>query len=126
MELTILRDKYSVYRFKEGANLPLWIYKSDFYSITGTTDELSVVAVENPVFNGVLENKGWKVLKIAGPLDFSLVGIIAELTSILKDEGIPVFVISTYDTDYILIKEENLSGCIIALEGRNHRIIMEG
>jgi hypothetical protein len=126
MELTILKDKYSVYQFTERADLPSWICKSEFYSITGTRDELSVVAVENPGSNGVQENKGWKVLRITEPLEFSLVGVIAGMTSILKEEGIPVFVISTYNTDYILVKNENLSECIIALEGRGHKIIREG
>lgn len=125
MDLTVLKDEYSVYQFNAGANLPSWIYESEFYSITGTREELSVVAVENPESNGVHENKGWKVLRITGPLDFSLVGIIAGLTSILKDEGIPLFVISTYETDYILVKNENLPGCINALGCRGHRILKE-
>lgn len=125
MELTILKDIYSIYRFNKGDILPEWVYKSDFHCVTETKDELSVVTAVKQEYINVKSDHGWKILRIAGPLDFSLIGIIAELAGILRDEKIPVFVISTFDTDYILVREENLPDSCIALERRDHRVLRE-
>ena len=68
-------------------------------------------------------DKGWKVFKVEGPLDFSLVGIMANLSSTLASGGVGVFVISTYDTDYVLVKKENLEKAIELLSKAGHKII---
>jgi hypothetical protein len=122
LTIEILPDNYSIYRFKSGSEIPDWIYKSEFYSITKTNEETSVVAFQTDDAAGLKCSRDWRVLKIAGPLDFSLVGIVADVTSTLKDKNIPVFIISTYDTDYILIKQNDLIAGIIALEERGHNI----
>ncbi len=126
LKLTILNKKYSIYKFLNQSVLPDWIYSSDFYSITGTKDELSVVAVQNDsISENVKCNKNWRILKIEGPLDFSLTGIIASITCILKKENIPVFIISTYDTDYILVKQKNLNNSIKALRKKGYSVSKE-
>ena len=96
--------------------MPEWIYSSEFYSVTKTKDEISVVTSQtdsNPV--NCLSNRDWRIIKIEGPLDFSLVGIIADLSAILKKKDISIFTISTFDTDYILVKQKNLSDGIKTL-----------
>lgn len=97
------------------------IYSSDFYSITKTKDEISVVA---PHADGIdlLCNQGWRVLKIAGPLDFSIIGIIADVSTALRNNNIATFIISTYDTDYILIRQKDLIIGIKALTESGHNI----
>lgn len=87
--------------------IPKWAYKNkEFTSITYTDDELSIVCMEEDIPKGVEAELGWKVLKIKGQLDFSLVGILASVIKPLTENSISVFTISTYNTDYILIKED--------------------
>jgi hypothetical protein len=124
--LIVLSKKYSIYKFLNQTVLPDWIYSSDFYSITGTKDELSVVASQNDsISDNIKCNKNWRILKISGPLDFSLVGIIADITCILKEKNIPVFIISTYDTDYIFIKQKDLNNGIKALTRKGYTFLNE-
>ena len=116
MNLNILEETYSIYRFNIGSVLPEWIYSSEFYSVTKTKDEISVVTSQtdsNPA--NCLSNRDWRIIKIEGPLDFSLVGIIADLSAILKKKNISIFTISTFDTDYIFVKQKDLSDGIKAL-----------
>jgi uncharacterized protein len=123
MKLTILENNYSIYKFINASDLPEWIYSSEFYSITKTKDELSVVAIQNEsVPENIRFNKGWRIIKVDGPLDFSLVGIIADLSAIFKIKKIPIFVISTYDTDYILLKEKDFKAGIQALVENGHNV----
>lgn len=117
MNLIILPGKYSIYRFHNDSVVPDWIDKSGFYSVTRTSDELSVVALQNELISGeVLCNRDWRIIKIEGPLDFSLVGIIAEIATIVSKKKIPIFTISTYDTDYVLVKENDLDKAVGAFE----------
>ena len=90
--------------------------RSGFFSITVTRDEISVV-VKSPGADRISGqvNDGWRILKINGPLDLSMTGILAGITSVLKKVQIPVFVISTFDTDYILVKETTLDKAAEAL-----------
>jgi hypothetical protein len=119
MNLIVLAKKYSIYRFDTDNPLPDWIYQSDFYSITRTNEELSVIAVQNDLISEkIICNKDWRILKIVGPLDFSLIGIIADISHILKEQKISIFTISTYDTDYFLVKQKDLNTGIEAL-GKN-------
>jgi uncharacterized protein len=108
LNLTVLQDTFAICRFDKNAPIPDWIQKEKFYSITRTSDELSIVCTETNAQTGEKIDKGWKAFKVEGPLDFSLVGILSNLSGILTDGGVSIFVISTYDTDYILVKKENL------------------
>lgn len=123
LNISVLPGDYSIYRFQAESVIPDWIYKSNFYSITKTDDEISVVANQvDYVIPDLICNRDWRILKIDGHLDFSLVGIVADLSNILKIRKIPIFVISTYDTDYFLIKQVDLSKGIKALEKKGHKI----
>jgi len=126
MDLIILENKYSVYKFNIGSVLPDWIFKSDFYSITKTPDEISVVALQTANSDAkVFRNDGWRIIKVAGLLDFSLVGIIADLSTIFKNKNISIFTVSTYDTDYILVKQNDLDTAIEALKENGHSVRLE-
>jgi uncharacterized protein len=123
MDLTVLENKYSVYRFPINSELPDWIYSSDFYSVTRTKEELSVVTRQNDsAGDGIICNRDWRIIKIEGPLDFSILGIIAGISAVLSDRKISIFVISTYDTDYILVKQNDLSSAIDALMEKGYNI----
>jgi hypothetical protein len=126
MNFEVLESNYTIYRFGNESVLPDWIYSSDFYSITKTKDEISVVAAQNDlIFIDIECNKDWRIIKIEGPLDFSLVGIIADISAIFKSVKISIFTLSTYNTDYFLIKQKDLDTGIQSLIENDHKVTIE-
>ncbi len=110
MKLSLISGNYSVYRFAHHEEIPLAIFTSDsFISITRTEDEMSVVCETGLCLDGHREEAGWKLLKIDGPLDFTMVGVVASFSAPLAREKISIFVISTYDTDYLMVKNDKLA-----------------
>ncbi|KPI52005.1 amino acid-binding protein [Clostridioides difficile] len=108
MKLKLFAEEYAVCRLNNDSKIPEWIDTKNFYSITKTEDELSVVCSNNNIPSDVKSEKEWRILKILGPLDFSLIGILSKLSGLLAENKISIFAISTYDTDYILIKEKDI------------------
>ena len=124
LNFKVLPGKFAVYKFQKETPLTSWIYSSDFYSLTKTRDELSVIAVQNDDLpSDVSSSKNWRIIKIEGPLDFSLIGIIAGITEILKENGISLLTVSTYSTDYILVKQKDLYSALEALKQHGHHIL---
>ena len=99
------------------------LFRSDFFSITKTEDEVSVVMLQDKIKSEIKAEKDWKILKIEGILDFSLIGILSKISSILAKNQISVFVISTFNTDYILIKEEKIEEAIFILTQEEYEVI---
>ncbi|EAX48395.1 conserved hypothetical protein [Thermosinus carboxydivorans Nor1] len=97
--------------------------KGSFFSITKTVDELSIVCPEGVVPENVLCEKGWKILKIQGTLDFGLVGILAMVSTALARAGISIFAISTYNTDYILVKDRDFNSAVDILRNEGHEVL---
>ncbi len=93
-----------------------------FVSITRTSEELSIVCPQRQVPAKIRRQEGWRAMKVKGPLDFSLTGILSSLATPLAQEGVSVFAISTYDTDYLLVKEKDLERAIGVLVNRGHRV----
>ena len=114
--LSVLEETFSIHRLAPDASLPEAVSECDFYSLSKTTDELSLVCPEHLAVKSEKSNPDWKCLKVAGPLDFELTGILAGITDVLAKEKLSVFAISTFDTDYILIKKQGLTAAISALE----------
>ena len=123
--LTLLPEKLAVCRLERAATLPAWATQSSFFSITCTTDELSIVCPQAVVPDGVVCEREWSALKVAGPLDFALVGILASLAQPLAAAGISIFAISTYDTDYLLVKADKLTQAVAVLRAEGHLIEMD-
>lgn len=114
--LFLLPYKLGICRFESGAPIPDWLQgSSSFFSITGTEDETSLVCQEELIPAGCIAEKGFRALKVQGPLAFELTGILSSLLNPLANDGISIFAISTYDTDYILVKEEVLEQSIAVL-----------
>ncbi len=114
LTLSVLPQNLSVCRFNPGyaPQLP----KEGFYSITKTGEELSIVCEDTFVPPGCIKvEAGWRALKVEGPLDFSLTGILASLANPLAEAGISIFAISTYDTDYVLVKSGDLAKAVEVL-----------
>ena len=108
LQLSILPNKLAVCRLDKNAQIPSWAMKSEFSSITRTGDEFSIVCIENYVPSNIKAEKGWRAFKVEGTLDFSLTGILVSLADPLARARISIFAISTYDTDYILVKEKDI------------------
>ena len=116
LTLSVMPILLAVVRLNTLSNIPFWaIEGKDFFSITKTQDELSVVCSEDKVPQDVKAEKGWRCLKVEGPLDFGLTGILSSLTQPLAEAKISIFAISTFDTDYIMVKKENLQRAIEVL-----------
>jgi hypothetical protein len=92
----------------------------EFLSITRTREELSIVCESSQVPAEIPAERGWRCMQVGGPLDFSLVGVLASLAEPLARAGIPIFAISTFDTDYILVRSTQIEAAIAALELAGH------
>jgi hypothetical protein len=120
LELLILDDRLAVCRLDQGSGVPSWATSGDFFSVTRTPEELSIVCQESIVPEGVRAEKGWRVLRVVGTFEFSTVGILASLTTPLAEAGIGLFALSTFDTDYLLVKEHDLDRAVGALRAYSH------
>ena len=121
-ELRLLPGRYAVCRLAGDAAVPAWAAGGDFSSVTRTPGELSVVCADADAPGGLKCERGWRILQVAGPLDFSLTGVLAAIAAPLASAGVSIFAISTFDTDYVLVKEENLAKAAAALRSAGHRV----
>lgn len=108
LKLEILPNRFTICKMRSNYEHPKWAENDIFYSITRTEDELSIVTLENNVKMCADRVDGWRVIKVVGPLDFFLTGILYSLSKPLSEAKISIFAVSTFDTDYLLVKEENL------------------
>jgi hypothetical protein len=122
VDLRVLPERLTVCRLPGEAPWPQPPPGAGFYSATRTALEMSIVCMPDAVPPGALIEGGWRALMVGGPLDFGLVGIIAELTALLARAEVSVFVLSTFDTDVILVREASLSGAVEVLESAGHRV----
>ncbi len=121
LELKIIKQKFSVCKLKD---VPAVCPEGEFYFLSRTDEELSLVCETVHVPYHVLErDDGWKAFRIQGVLDFSLIGILAKLSGILAENKIGIFAISTYNTDYILTKEENYDRALNVLKEAGYKIV---
>ena len=122
LSLKIMPERMAVCRLDATAPLPDGLDGSGFYSITRTKEELTVVCREDSVAAVATCESGWRCFQVQGVLDFSEIGIIFTITQPLAKSGVSVFVISTYDTDYFMVKEKDLAKAIDALNASGHQI----
>lgn len=122
LTMKLLKERFGVCRLNKDENIPNWIKKSEFVSITRTADELSIVCTQDDIPDDTKCERNWRVLKVEGPLDFSLVGILASISTILAQNGVSIFAISTYDTDYILVKNQDIAKAVDALANEKYEI----
>ena len=115
LTLTLQPLSLAVCRLAAEEPLPGWATQGPFFSITRTPEELSVVCADADVPEGVKRDGPWACFKVKGPLDFGLTGILASLTAPLAKDGIPVFALSTYDTDYLLVREDKRDAAAVSL-----------
>ena len=114
---------YVIVRLAPDASLPAWAYEGDFSSVTRTTHELSVVRAAANLPADVHSPHRWICLKLEGPIPFSQTGVLLSFIEPLSTSGIPIFAISTYDTDYVLIQEEFAGPTLDALQKAGHEFV---
>ncbi|MGH9870715.1 MAG: ACT domain-containing protein [Candidatus Polarisedimenticolia bacterium] len=120
--LELLPGACAVARLGPGAEVPRWAGGGPFVSITRTGDELSIVCPEAAVPHDVTAQRGFRCLRVVGPLDFGVVGVLASLTGPLARAGISIFTVSTYDTDYLLLRESDLERAAATLTEAGHTV----
>lgn len=123
MKLSVLSEPLAISAAASGAAIPAWAMQGEFVSITRTCDELSIVCAEKFVPPDAVCERGWRVLKVEGILDFALTGIMAALTAPLAKAKISVFVLSTFNTDYVLVKSEKLADTVQTLRQNGYDIL---
>jgi hypothetical protein len=122
LKLELLDGSYAVVRLDAGEPPPAWAAGGPFVSITRTEAELSVVCPEPAVPSGARAERGWRCLRVAGPLGFGMTGILASLAGPLASSGVSIFVVSTYDTDYLLLQDRDLDRGTHALSRAGHTV----
>jgi len=113
---------YVIMRLAPEAPVPAWAAKGGFSSVTRTSDELSIVCPVENIPNDIDPGPRWICLKLEGPFAFSQTGILLSFIEPLSNNGIPIFAISTYDTDYVLIQEKFLGVAQQAVQKAGHRL----
>lgn len=121
LTLDVLPGELAVCRLPGEAPSPDWAVGT-LVSITRAPGELTVVCDATAVPPSVEKERGWRALAVRGPLDLSLTGVLASLAGPLADAGVPVFVISTYDTDYLLVRDADLERAVAALRAAGHQV----
>ena len=122
LDLTLLDTPFAICRLEPDAELPAWGTGGPFWSITGTLEELSVVCAMDLVPPHISAEGPWRAFKVAGPLDFALTGVLASLAQPLAKAGVSIFALSTFDTDYLMVKADHLATAVETLRAAGHRI----
>ncbi len=121
LDLTLLPKPFAVCRLSAASPVPEWA-AGELCSVTRTVDELSVVCPQQLVPEGVRSKGGWRCIRVRGPLAFDLTGVLASLASPLAAAGVPIFALSTFDTDYLLVPGEALERALAVLDAAGHRL----
>lgn len=123
LALSLLAETFAICRLEPEVEIPAWALAGDFFSVTRTKEELSLVCLQKLVPQGIRCEKGFRCVKVGGPLDFSLPGILSSLTVPLAQAEISVLAISTFDTDYLLVREAHLERAVQRLLQAGHRFV---
>ena len=123
MNLSLRPDRLSVCQLAPDAPVPAWVSgPARFCSITRTDGELSIICPKALVPPDVKQETGWRVFQVTGPLDFALTGILASIATPLAQAGVSIFALSTYDTDYVLVKDSQVTLAVKALQAAGHSV----
>lgn len=116
IELNPLTDIFTIYKMEEGQEIPPQMLSSGFFSVTSTSEELSIITNCPKNFPMFTFEPGWKAFKVEGVLDFTQVGILYDIIRPLKENDISVFALSTFNTDYIFVKEDSFEKALEILK----------
>lgn len=126
LRLLGVADSFAVCKLAIRSPIPAWAMQGDFFSVTRTADELSVVCRQEDVPEGGVCERDWRCLRVAGSMPFTMVGVLASLTTPLAKAGVGLFALSTFDTDYLFVKEGDMPRAVAALRAAGHQVDAEG
>jgi uncharacterized protein len=123
LRFSLLSETFAICRLDPTTSIPEWALRpATFTSITRTSDELSIVCPENHIPPDLKSDAGWICMKLEGPFPFSMTGVLASFVNPLSSNRIPIFAVATFDTDYVLIKQECWEAASAALESAGHKL----
>jgi len=123
--LILIPESLAICRLPPDADLPDEVLRTTFWSMTRTSDELSIILPQDSALAAWQQSRDWRGLKVAGPLAFDLIGVISALSRPLAEADIPIFSLSTYDTDYILVQQDLLVQACAVLSAHGHTVLYE-
>lgn len=123
LKFRILTREYAIVRLDPDAPVPSWCAGGEFTSMTRTAEELSIVCPADKLPPTIHSQQRWICLKLEGPFAFSLTGVLLSFIQPLSDNLVPIFAISTYDTDYVLIQEEYSKKAVAILQEAGHLLL---
>ena len=123
MNLALLDTTLAVCRLDPAAGMPAWfVLAPPLTAAVVRAGELTLVGPEDAVPSGVVAERGWRALEVAGPMDLAMTGVTAKLSGALADAGVALFAVSTYDTDVILVHAEHADRAVEALRAAGHQV----
>jgi hypothetical protein len=125
VRLAVVEGEFGVARLHADDPAPGWAREGSITSVTRTADELSIVCAAETIPADVRAERGWRCIRVVGPLDFSLTGILASIVGPLAAAKVSVFTLSTYETDYVLVRGPRLGAAIECLRAAGHEVLDE-
>ena len=123
LTLKLIDEYFAIHSLPENSEIPTQVFNAPIYFIAKTYDETSIVLPQSVSLDSDEVESDWRALEVVGPLDFTLTGILSSISTVLANEKISIFAISTFDTDYILVKQATLQSAITALRANNYQVI---
>ena len=125
LTLDLLTGEWSIARLHAAEPVPDWAWSEIFSSVSRTSDELSIIAPSQQVPSNVKSEGGFRVLAVRGPLAFDAKGILADLAGAIAAADVSLLALSTFDTDMLLVRQQDLVDTAAALESRGHDVAAE-
>jgi len=123
LTLQLMDEAFAIHSLAVNSTIPTEVFEAPVYFIAKTYEEISIVVPEEFEIDSDEVEPDWRALEVVGPLGFSLTGILSNISAVLADRKISIFAISTFDTDYILVKSDKISEAITALRENNYQVI---
>ena len=123
LTLKLIEETFAIHSLPANSKVPLEVFDAEIYFIAKTYEEVSIVLPESVKIASDDVEPDWQAFEVVGPLDFLLTGILSSISSVLAKEKISIFAISTFDTDYILVKSNKVAQAITALRSNDYQII---
>ena len=123
LKFSLVPGHFAICRIRHDAGVPDIPRSSPFVSVTRTADELSIVCPEGDAPAAAKAERGWSCFKLIGPFPFSQTGVLASFIGPLAENGISVFAVSTFDTDYVLVKAEHAGHSMAVLRAAGHELV---
>jgi uncharacterized protein len=121
LTLELFQEKFVICRLSPSASLPAWAFNGPFISINKTDDELSIITLDNDQLPQDIKcERQWRCFKLRGPFPFTLTGVLASILNPLANAEVSILAVSTFDTDYVLVKEKHLTLAIDVLKQNGH------